>query len=104
MKTKISEKEAKAILDAAWKKRFRLLVASSWLIDECRKLQPTDSNKLYAKSENLRAESEKLRAEADMLWFDAVLKVHGNIPVQWIWREDKGFYACRLATGEVFEP
>ena len=46
----------------------------------------------------------KLRAEGSKLWADAILEVHGNITLEWLHREKQDDYACKLETGEVFEP
>ena len=63
-----------------------------------------EGNKLKAEGNKLRAEGDKLRAEGDKLWAEAILEVHGNIKLEWLYREKEDGYACKLETGEVFEP
>lgn len=46
----------------------------------------------------------KLWAEGAKLWAEAILEVHGNITLQWVYRQDKQQNACLQETGEVFEP
>ncbi len=52
----------------------------------------------------LWAEGDKLRAEGNKLWAEAILEAHGNIKLEWLYRERADGYACKLETGEVFEP
>jgi len=61
-----------------------------------------EGDKLQAEGSKLHAEGSKLWAKADKLWADAILEVHGDIKRQWISR-CKGL-ACKLETGEIFEP
>ena len=59
---------------------------------------------LWAEGDKLRAEGNKLRAEGNKLWAEVILEVYGNIKLEWIWRVEKENYACKLETGEIFEP
>lgn len=52
----------------------------------------------------LRAEGDKLWAEGARLWAEAILAFAENIKREWIWRSDKNAAACRLESGEIFEP
>ena len=60
--------------------------------------------RLWAEGDKLRAEGAKLWAEGAKLWAEGILEAHGNIRVEWVYREGKDSYACKLETGEVFEP
>ena len=63
-----------------------------------------EGDKLRAEGAKLWAEGGKLRAEGGKLWAEGILEAHGNIRVEWVYREGKDSYACKLETGEVFEP
>ena len=52
----------------------------------------------------LLAEGNKLRAEGNKLWAEAILEVHGNIYLEWIYKGEKDDFSCKLETGETFEP
>ena len=52
----------------------------------------------------LWAEGDKLRAEGDKLWAEGIIEAYGNIQLEWVYRKGKDSYACKLETGEVFEP
>ena len=56
--------------------------------------------KLRADGDKLWAEGTKLWAEGDKLWAEAIIKVHGNIKLEWKWRGNA--LDCELGTGEVF--
>ena len=53
--------------------------------------------KLYAEGAKLCAEGDKLRAEGDIGWATLIIKVHGNIKIEWKTNGD-----CYLETGEKF--
>lgn len=63
-----------------------------------------EGNKLWAEGNNLMAEGNKLWAEGNKFWTEAIIEVYGNIKLEWIYRSEKEDYACKLETGEVFEP
>ena len=67
------------------------------------KLQ-AEGDEFCAEGDRLCAKSNKLCAEGDRLWIKAILEVYGNIKLEWIWRVEKENYACKLETGEIFEP
>ena len=52
----------------------------------------------------LWAEGDKLRAEGDKLWAETIIEFCGNIKIKWIHRSDKNLDACKLETGDIFEP
>ena len=57
--------------------------------------------KLYAEGDKLRAEGAKLRAEGDKLWAEAILKIHGNITLEW--RRRGNVVDCVLGNGELYK-
>ena len=59
-----------------------------------------DGDKLWAEGTKLWAEGDKLWDEGDKLWAEAIIKVHGNIKLEWKWRGNA--LDCELGTGEVF--
>ena len=63
-----------------------------------------EGSKLRAEGDKLWAEGDKLWAEGDKLWAEAILEAHGNIRIEWLYRDKSKDYACKLETGEVFEP
>ena len=63
-----------------------------------------EGGKLWAEGGKLWAEGDRLRAEGDKLWAEAILEVHGNIILEWIVRSGDRGDACKLQTGEIFEP
>jgi hypothetical protein len=81
-------------LKSAWDMRLTM-----WA--EGNKLQ-TEASKLHAEASKLHSEGSKLWAKADKAWAEAILEAHGDIKRQWLSR-NKGL-ACKLETGEIFEP
>lgn len=55
---------------------------------------------LKGRADTLLAWTTTTKAHVDTLWCRAVLKVHGDIPMEWTYRD--GALDCRLETGEVF--
>ena len=82
MKTTV---DVRAELKIAWESRAKLMAEGA---------------KLMAEGDKLRAEGDKLWAEGDKLWAEAILEVHGNIKLEWKYRD--GAMDCHLDTGEVF--
>ena len=63
-----------------------------------------EGNKLCAEGDKLCAEGDKLRAEGDKLWAEAILKVHGNVLLEWKnWHEEFNSYECHLENEEVYD-
>ena len=61
--------------------------------------------KLWAEGSQLWAEGDSRWAEGDQIWIEAILKVYGNIKIEWKnWDEKKQSYECHLETGEIFKP
>ena len=60
--------------------------------------------KLRAEDDKLRVEGYKLSVKGSNLWTDAIISVHGDIKIEWVYRSEKDGYACKLETGEIFEP
>ena len=60
-----------------------------------------EGDKLWAEGDKLRAEGDKLRAEGDKLWAEGVLKIHGNITIEWKYLD--GNYDCLLGNGEHYK-
>lgn len=58
----------------------------------------------WNKRDKLWAEGAKLKAEGDKLWAEAIIKIKGNIKIEWEWIPSKESYRCKLETGEIFEP
>ena len=58
----------------------------------------------WEKRKKLYTEGDKLWAEGAKLWAEAILEVYGNIKLEWKYVPGKDNYACKLETGEVFEP
>jgi predicted P-loop ATPase len=102
--------EMKVALAFVWEIRSKLWAEGSKLRAEGDKLWAEGSKlraegyKLWAEGSKLWAEGDKLRAEGDELWAEAVLAFAGNIKVEWIFRLDKNASACKLESGEIFEP
>ena len=63
-----------------------------------------EGDELWAEGNKLRAEGDELRAEGNKLWAEAIIEVHGNIRLEWKYIDDMDDYACKLETGEIFEP
>ena len=61
-------------------------------------------DKLRAEGAKLWAEGDKLCAEGDKIWAEAIIKIKGNIKIEWKWNSEKKDYECHLETGEVFKP
>jgi hypothetical protein len=89
-------------LSFIWKVRLGLWAEGAKLWAEGDKLWAKGA-KLWAEGAKLWAEGAKLWAEGDKLWAEAILEVHGNITIEWIYRTNNQ-YACKLATGKIFEP
>ena len=109
MKTKA--KATKSLgLGFVWRIRLSLRAEGSKLRAEGSKLRAEGDKlraewiKLRAEGVKLWAEGGKLRAEGDKLWAEAILEAHGNIRIEWLYRDKSKDYACKLETGEVFEP
>ena len=61
--------------------------------------------RLRAEGCKLQAEGYKLQAEGDKLWAEAILRIHGNIKLEWKnYNKEKEDYECHLETGEIFYP
>ena len=109
VKEKKSEKQLS--LNCLWGKRLRLRAEGCKLQAEGCKLQD-EGNKLWAEGYKLRAEGNKLRAESYKLWAEgyklwaeAILRIHGNIKLEWKnYNKEKEDYECHLETGEIFYP
>lgn len=111
-------KQQKNNLNKVWKKRLemraeanKLRAEGSKLYAEGRKLMAegnklwAEGDKLYVEGRKLWAEANKLKAEGGLLFINAVIKVYGNIELEFKnWDEDKKDYDCHLETGEVFKP
>jgi hypothetical protein len=95
-RTFIMQIEMKVAMDFVWDIRSKLRAdgAKLW----------ADGAKLRADGDKLWADGDKLRAEGDKLWAEAILAFAGNIEIEWIWRSDKNTNACKLESGEIFEP
>jgi hypothetical protein len=81
-------------LSSAWDERLRLQAHGDKLRAE--------ADKLWAGANKLSAEGHKLSAEGDKLWAEAILAVHGNIKIEWLWNEAAQDHDCILETGECF--
>lgn len=90
MKSKSKSKPKPNDLKHAWGLRMKL-------IDEGNKLR-AKGNRIWAEGSKLRAEGDKLWAEGDRLWAEAVLRVHGNVTLEW-----RGVNHCILGSGEEFK-
>lgn len=55
--------------------------------------------KLYAEGYKLKAEGDKLWSEGNNLWAEAILKMVGNVTIDWV--PSNG--SCVLGTGDVFK-
>ena len=51
-----------------------------------------EGDKLWAKGNKLRAKGNKLWIEGDKLWAEAIISIHGNVPVEWKYRDND--YDC----------
>jgi cell division protein FtsB len=97
-------------LSFIWRLRLKLRAEGNKLRVEGNKLWAegdklrAEGDKLRAEGNKLRAEGDKLRAEGNKLWAEAIIEAKGNIKIEWIWRDKKQASACKLETGEVFEP
>lgn len=119
-----SERENIAILNLAWCRRrklhtkshhlgtrgfevlreyFKLIEESHRQKDGVKKCRAKDQ-KLWADGHLLLGEGDRLRTRGDRLWAEAILKVHGNIKMEWVESKDKYEHSCHLETGEVFRP
>ena len=56
-----------------------------------------EGGKLYAEGDKLYSEGDKLYAEGDLIWINTILKIYGNIKIEW--KNDN----CILEGGEVFK-
>jgi len=91
-------------LESAWAKRRKLRAEGDKLRAKGNKLW-AEGNKLWAEGDELRAKGNKLYAEGDELWAEAILKLKGNIKIEWKnYDPEKEDYECHLETGEVFKP
>ena len=103
MKTTV---DVRAELKIAWESRAKLWADGAKLRAEGDKLRAegdklwAEGNKIRAEGDKLWAEGDKLWAEGDKLWAEAILEVHGNIKLEWKYRD--GAMDCHLDTGEVF--
>lgn len=84
-------------LNFIWKKRLKLRADGDELCAEGDKLH-AKGNKLHAKGNKLYAEGNKLYAESNKLWAEAILKLYGDINIDW-----NGHNECKLETGEIFK-
>ena len=82
--------------DKLWAEGDKLHAEGAKLYAEGAKLR-AEGAKLMAEGAKLMAEGDKLMAEGDKLWAEGVLKVHGNITIEWQPNRD-----CLLETGERF--
>ena len=92
-----------ACLSFIWGIRSKLYAEGDKLKAEGNKLK-AEGDKLKAEGYKLCAEGDKLCAEGDKLWAEGILEAYGNIRLEWIYREDLRAWACKLETGEIFEP
>ena len=42
--------------------------------------------------------------ESDKIWIDAIIKIYGNINIEWIYNIKKNDYNCKLENGEIYSP
>ena len=90
VKKELSKEEKNEILKKAWEKRRELR---------------DKGNKLHAECDKLRAEYENLWEEGSKVWRECILKVYGNINIEWKnYSLEKDDHECHLGTGEVFKP
>jgi len=63
-----------------------------------------EGNKLWAEGNKLRAEGDKLHAEGNKLWAEGIIKIKGNILLEWKnYDEKRRDFECHLQTGEIFK-
>ena len=86
-----------------WSVRLKLRAEGDKLRAEGDKLRAegaklrAEGDKLRAEGNKLYAEGNKLYAEGDIAWATLIIKVHGNIKIEWKANGD-----CQLETGEKF--
>ena len=64
-----------------------LLCIKGWKLRAVGNLLYAQGNELCAEGDLLHAKSNKLCAEGDILFFNAVLKIHGNVGIKWEGRD-----------------
>lgn len=95
-------------LQKEWEKRLKLHIKADKLCEEGNKLAAERvkfgvSDKLYVKGDKLYEKGCKLYAKGNELWAEAVLKVYGNIKMEWKnWDETYNLQECHLENGEVY--
>ena len=91
----------------AWESRSKLRAEAGKLWAEGDKLYAegiklrAEAGKLQAEADKLQAEGDKLRAEGNIVFLDAVIKVYGNVTVEWEWVGEAQAYSCKLGNGVV---
>ena len=91
-------------LDIAWEQRLELWAKGSELCTEADRLH-TEADRLLIESLKRYKESNRIYEESYVVWTNAIIEVGGDIQLlQWIYRPEKNTSACKLETGEVFEP
>lgn len=74
------------------------------IMEEALKIRNFVSDSIYRDARIFSIHAEKLRAYADIIWMTALIKVYGNVKVEW--RSslgDENNLECHLPTGEVFK-
>ena len=89
-------------LQKEWKKRLKLCTEGRKIYDKGNKLR-AENKKLYVEGNKFWVEGLKLYVEGNKFWTEAILKVYGNIKVEWKnWNEEHQSYECHLENGEVY--
>lgn len=57
---------------------------------------------IHAHATRLKSDSRKIMAEADIDWVQAILKVHGNIKINWKYVEELKDFNCILQNGHTY--
>ena len=59
-----------------------------------------EGSQLISEGNKLWAEGDNLHAKGNKLWAEAILSVHGNMPIQWKWRDI--ILDCYMKNGEIY--
>ncbi len=62
------------------------------------------NDSLILKEECIKRSKEIINniIESDKIWIDAVIKIYGNINIEWIYNTKKNDYECKLENGEIY--
>jgi len=77
-----------------------LSLKSAWAL---RAMLHAEGAMLHAGGDKVYAQGAQLYAQGAKVWAEAILKIKGNIIIEWQWNSKRNDYDCKLETGEVFK-